>query len=248
MLSQASSVSSATTASMSSATQASAKRRTSSRSPSGACSGARCRPCAPCSCSIVERARLRALFHRVFAATEHVCDLGGVEAEHVAQQQRGALPWGERLERGDKRELDRLAGLVARFGSGRRVDDPFEQRVGIRLEPGRVGHPSRRRRSERRLGSGRRSAPSIAQCAQAAIGSDPVQPRAQRRALLKPAGQSTKEGIYLNQVEPFRAVARVGQDMGPRKPDGRDSRRQRGPLGALPGASFRPWSATRYLS
>ena len=60
MLYHALSASSATTESMSSATQASAKRRTSSRSPSESGSGARCRGCAPCSWSIVERARLSA--------------------------------------------------------------------------------------------------------------------------------------------------------------------------------------------
>jgi hypothetical protein len=50
---------------------------------------------------------------RVLGGVEHLGDLGGVKAEHVAEYERRPLPWWEVLERGDERELDRLPGLVA---------------------------------------------------------------------------------------------------------------------------------------
>ena len=50
---------------------------------------------------------------------ERLGDLGGREAEHVAQDQHRALARGQVLERGDERELDALALLVARLGPAR---------------------------------------------------------------------------------------------------------------------------------
>ena len=47
----------------------------------------------------------------------HGGDLGGGEAQHLEQQQRGALVAGQVLQRGDERELDGLALLVAAPGA-----------------------------------------------------------------------------------------------------------------------------------
>src|SRR6266566_71942 len=73
---------------------------------------------------------------RVDAAVEHVSDLRGVEAEHVAKHERCPLSWWEVLERGDERQLDCFPGLVAHVGSGRSVDDALQQNVWVGLKPG----------------------------------------------------------------------------------------------------------------
>ena len=74
-------------------------------------------------------------------------DLGGGEPQHVAKHEDGALAGREAMKRGEERERYRLTGLVAGLRTGRAVDDPFEQRVGIRFEPAHLGHPRRRRQS-----------------------------------------------------------------------------------------------------
>lgn len=57
------------------------------------------------------------------------------EGQHLAEQQRGALPGGQVLERREERGRERPALLVARVG---RVlaDGAEEMPVGHRLEPG----------------------------------------------------------------------------------------------------------------
>ena len=67
---------------------------------------------------------------------ERVGDLGAREAEDVAQDQHRALPRRQVLQRGDERELDALALLVARLGPGDGGVEP-ELRVGVGLDPHR---------------------------------------------------------------------------------------------------------------
>src|SRR5581483_12472074 len=73
--------------------------------------------------------------HRRRSGTEHRADLSGGEPEHVAEHEHGALAGREAMKRGEERERYRLAGLVAGLRTGRAVDDAFEERVRIRLEP-----------------------------------------------------------------------------------------------------------------
>ena len=73
--------------------------------------------------------------HRRRGGIEHRGDLGGGEPQHVAKHEHGALAGREAMKRGEERERYRLAGLVAGLRTGRAVDDAFEQRVGIGLEP-----------------------------------------------------------------------------------------------------------------
>ncbi len=65
---------------------------------------------------------------------EQLGDLGGLPAQHLAQDQRTALAGGQVLQRGDEGEADRLAGhrLVRRISTGvdhRAVDDGLHERV-----------------------------------------------------------------------------------------------------------------------
>ena len=78
---------------------------------------------------------------------ERVGDLAAREAEHVAQDQHGALARRQVLERGDERELDALALLVASLGRGEAVLEA-EPLVRVRLDPDRL---------DERLGRGRRA-------------------------------------------------------------------------------------------
>jgi hypothetical protein len=57
---------------------------------------------------------LEGALHRGLAGAEHLGDLGGAQAEHIAEDQSRALARGQVLEADDERELDRLPGLVAR--------------------------------------------------------------------------------------------------------------------------------------
>ena len=52
------------------------------------------------------------------ARVEHVRDLGGAVAEHVAQHERRALAGRQLLQGADERQLDRLPGLVAALRPG----------------------------------------------------------------------------------------------------------------------------------
>jgi hypothetical protein len=79
------------------------------------------------------------------------------------------------LEPGDECKCHRLPALVARVGSRRLVNDAVEQYVGVGLEPGGL----RVRRGLERPAAG------VAQCVEAAVRGDPVEPRAQRGAPLE---------------------------------------------------------------
>ena len=169
--------------SMSPVSTASAKRPTMSRSSLEFGSGARSRPAAGRRDSNAARARRSRLLTDGLAGLEHLGDLGGAEAEHVAQHEHRALLRREMLEADDERQRDRLLGLVARLRSGSLVRDPLEQDVGVGLEPdrlapaGRLGH----------LGHPLvlRAAPARPQGIQRAVGGDPVQPGTDRRASLE---------------------------------------------------------------
>src|SRR4029078_13015122 len=49
----------------------------------------------------------------VLGGAEHLGDIGGVVAEDVAEDERGALAWGQQLQGGDEGQGDGLGGLVA---------------------------------------------------------------------------------------------------------------------------------------
>jgi hypothetical protein len=161
---------------------AAAKRPTSSRSRWERGSGARSRlPLGRRACSVA-RALQRAL-DRGLAAVEHVRHLGGVEAEHVAQHQHGALARREVLECRDERQRYRLAGLVARLGRGRAVRHAFEQHVRVGLQPDRLGPAGGLGWLEHRIHLAR-PARAVAQRVQAPVRRYAVEPGAQRGSAL----------------------------------------------------------------
>ena len=174
----------ATTASMSPVSIASAKRPTMSRSSLEFGSGARSRP-AGGQARLERRARAaQQAVDRWRGGIEHLGDLPGAEAEHVAQHEHRALLRREMLKADDERQRDRLFRLVARLRSGSLVGDALEQDVWVGLEPdrlavagrlGHLGHPLQVFRA----------APARPQGIQRAVGGDPVQPGTDRRALLE---------------------------------------------------------------
>ena len=89
------------------------------------------------------------------------------------------------MKRGEERERYRLAGLVAGLRTGRAVDDAFEQRVGIGLEPQHLAVAGGLRRGSCHPGRRGGASTAVAQHVQTAVGSDPIQPGTQRRALLE---------------------------------------------------------------
>jgi hypothetical protein len=54
--------------------------------------------------------------HGDFGDAEHLGDLAGVEGEHVAQDEYGALSRRESLQAGDECKSDRFSRFVASFG------------------------------------------------------------------------------------------------------------------------------------
>ena len=71
--------------------------------------------------------------YRVLGGIEHLGDFGGVVAQGVAEDERGALAWGQQLQGGDEGQGDGLGGLVAGLRSGALVDEVVEQDVGVGL-------------------------------------------------------------------------------------------------------------------
>jgi hypothetical protein len=162
------------------------------------------------------------------ARLEHRGGVGGAEAEHVAEHEYGSLAGRQALERGDEGESDRLAGLIAGLRPGSRVGDALEQRVGVRLEPGLLDAPARRRRPSGRLGRGRElPASSSPKRGQAGVGGYPIQPGTQARApgeALKPAPRGQERlldhvlrvlGGAEHPVAVHVELAPVGLDQGP---------------------------------
>jgi hypothetical protein len=108
MVTQASSVSRATTVSMSPASTASAKLPTTSRSSLEFGSGARSRPAAGRRDWKGRTRAAQEAVDRGLAGIEHLGDLPGAEAEHVAQHEHRALLRREMLTADDERQRDRL--------------------------------------------------------------------------------------------------------------------------------------------
>ena len=126
--------------------------------------------------------------HRGGRGAEQLSDLRGPPAQHVAQDQHGALPGGQVLQGGDQGQphaLPRRDDLGWIGGPG------AHQRVGNGLQPRNL-RPRRGQRSFRVLAraakAGRqRPAAAVLQRAQAGVGRDPVQPGPQRRPPLEVA-------------------------------------------------------------
>ena len=136
-------------------------RRRRPRAPSRPCSARRPRaPSSPSARSVAcwlrsgarsstaLRARCSALLTAASVVSSASRGLGGGEAEDLAQDQHRALGGGQVLERGDERQLDALALLVAELG------------VGVGLEPHRL--LERRAGPVAGIGRGPKSTGSIA--------------------------------------------------------------------------------------
>ncbi len=169
--------------SMSPFSTVSAKRPTRSRSGRELGSGARSRPAAGSRDSNAARARLQQAVDRCRGGVEHLGDLGGAVAEHVAEHEHRPLLRREMLEADDERQPDRLLGLIARLRSGRLVGNALQEHVGVGLEPHRLGPAGRLGHLGHPLVL--RAAAARSQCVQRAVGGDPVQPGADRGALLE---------------------------------------------------------------
>jgi hypothetical protein len=68
---------------------------------------------------------------------EYLGGFGGVVAQDVAEDERGALARGQQLQGGDEGQGDGLGGLVAGLRSGALVGEVAEQDVGVGFQPGR---------------------------------------------------------------------------------------------------------------
>ena len=183
----ASSASIATTASTSFRSQASTKRSTISRSSSSprrrsvACWVWLGQP-------LVDRL-VRSLQRAVDGdrgRLEHLGGLPGREAEHVAEDQHGALPRGQVLERGDEGELD--CSRAARSARPGRPRPRVRARVRVGLEPDRLAQ--RLAEAVVWVGRGRvvdrehALGPPLDR-AQAGVGRDPIEPGAKRASTLE---------------------------------------------------------------
>ena len=136
----------------------------------------------------VARARCSALFTDADRGVEQLGDLVGLPAQHVAQDQDGALPRRQVLQRGDERQPDRLPRHrpLGRVGVLRQ-HLPVERSA----PPTPSGHGAPRERvldrRVRRAGEVHRQRPALAagELVEADVGGDPVEPGPQRRAALE---------------------------------------------------------------
>ena len=118
------------------------------------------------------------------AGPEQVSDLGRLPAEHLAEDQHGALARRQMLQSGDEGEPDRLV----RDGDVGRVPFGCQRVLRNRFDPGHLGQCVEVRRD--RLARGpeiHRPGAALAgvQHVEADVCRDPVEPRAQRRAALE---------------------------------------------------------------
>ena len=125
-----------------------------------------------------------ALFDRGDGGVQALGHFGGGPAEHIGQQQRRPLARRQVLQRRDEREPDALAqcralGRIGVLRQGARIRDRLEP-VRARAIVERVVH-----RADRAFFHRTRAARAVVQRVQAHVGRDPVQPRAQRRALVE---------------------------------------------------------------
>ena len=139
---------------------------------------------------------LEGAVHRRDGRVEKLRDLGGLPAQHLAEDQDGALTRREVLERGDEREPHGLA----RLGHCRRIAVRHDERVGRRLDPrhlregvqvrldGLAGRPEVHRA---------RPALPAGEHVEADVRGDAVEPGAQRGATFEPvvAAPGPDEGV-----------------------------------------------------
>jgi hypothetical protein len=142
----------------------------------------------------VWRAQAIAGSTRTLDSSPRLGDLGAGVAEHVAEDQHSGSPRGHVLQRGDEGKLDRFPLLASCLRSGASNTD-FELTVGVRPDPGRLDqwgtkpgvwvggrvvvdrqHPDR----------------SSLDHAQADVGRDHVQQRAQRAAPFIPSRSAAR--------------------------------------------------------
>ena len=140
------------------------------------------------SCARVERraSALERAVDRGDARVEELRDLGRLPAQHLAEDEHGALARRQMLERGDEGEPDRLArhGDVGRVSvSGN--DERRPASGSIQVTSGSVSPGARRGcpAGPRSIGRARRSRPL--EHVEADVRRDAVEPRAQRRAALE---------------------------------------------------------------
>jgi hypothetical protein len=109
-----------------------------------------------------------------------------VESEDVAQDENGELPRRQNLKGGDEGQGDRLGLLVACLGAERHVDLSRKESVWQWLEPYHLAEPGRLGRFNLwhvpLLGG---SSTGRASRIEAPVGGDPVEPGAERGALLE---------------------------------------------------------------
>ena len=156
------------------------------------------------------------------------------EAEHLAQDQRRALVRRQVLERGDERELDALALLVARLGRGVAVLERRASRRGSGST--QTDSTSGSRGPVVRVGGGAvvdRQHPlrALRDRVQRGVGGDRVEPRAQRAAALEPRQRPARRAAASPGARPRRrGPSRASGSSAP------EARRGR----ARPGARRRP--------
>src|SRR5690606_12859856 len=132
---------------------------------------------------------LQGAIHRLHAGLEGAGGFVGGEAEHVAQEQDGALVRRQMLERSNEGELDALVGRVARLW--RRLEARVLREVArlrVRLEP-RDLRPQRAyvvpRIGRKKLVERHDALRALRGKAQGSVRRDRVQPRAQRAPSLE---------------------------------------------------------------
>ena len=142
------------------------------------------------------RARpLQRAVHGGEAHLEHRSRVVRGPVERVAEDQDRALARRKMLDRGEKRELDRLS----RDDSVVRLGTLVDEAIGVRLQPGEVG---RRNRAGADLGSGadlvghEPPRPAL-EDPEAGVGRDPIEPGPERRApvVRLAAAPGAEEGV-----------------------------------------------------
>src|SRR4029078_6628395 len=88
--------------------------------------------------------------HRFLCRVKHVGDLPGMETQHVAEHENGALPRRKQLQSGDETTREGFSGLLPGLGSRRSVGKLIKDDVRVRLEPDHLTQPSGLRRVKSR--------------------------------------------------------------------------------------------------
>ena len=138
----------------------------------------------PLACERRARPLQRAV-DRGDARVEELGHLARLPAQHLAQDQHGALPRRQVLERGDERQPDRLAGH-RHLGRVRRPRASALSGIGsIQVTSERVCRLASIGLARRAEVHRQRAPLAAVQHVEADVGGDPVQPGAQRRAALE---------------------------------------------------------------